>query len=65
MYEQYIGKKCEAIVIFGSQALDGGSAPLHIEGILESCDNDFVCVVGKKCKSVISKKAILVLKVFD
>lgn len=63
MFENYINKKCEAIVLFADSRLESGSQPLRISGILESYDNDYMVLKTKKGKSIILIKALLVLNI--
>lgn len=65
MFDRFIGKKCEATVVFASFTLDGGSCPKTISGVLESFDKDYIVLKTKKGISVISIKALLVLDVVD
>ena len=72
MFEKFIGKRCEAIVVFAERVMDGGSGPLSVKGILESCDGDYIVIDttntkrGKSPeKSIIPIKAILVLNVME
>lgn len=62
MFENYIGKQCEAVVIFGNYT-SGGSAPLRIKGVLESYNSDYITIQNGNQESIISIKALLVLNV--
>lgn len=75
MFDKFIGKECEAIVVFAGYSMEGGSTPLSITGILESYDDDYIIINTKnpkknrsievKGKSIIPIKALLVLNVAE
>ncbi len=73
MFDRYIGKECEAIVVFGQYVMEGGSGPLSVTGVLESCDDNYLILNTSKSKTrmlvkgkaIIPIKALLVLNVVE
>ena len=63
MLENLIGKDCSAVVAFGNTAYQVLST--EIKGVLESFDDEYICLKTKKGKSLIAIKALIILNVLD
>lgn len=64
MFKRFIGYNCDATILFGdTYTMTTAVVPLHVRGVLESCDENYICIKTKKGYSVIPIKTLLNLEV--
>ena len=66
MFERFIGRDCEAIVLFGDlYSMTAEAVPAHVYGILESCDDKCICIKTKKGYSILPINTLLNLNITE
>ena len=66
MFEKFIGHKCKAVILFGDYVYEmSGAVPARISGVLESCDENCLCLKTKEGYSIIPIKTLLYFNILD